>query len=110
MACQLLDNLFAWALKNESKQPTVNLGLATYTYKAPPKPPILQPGRPPMPPGMPIPVLDGSGSGELFYTPAHIEKFNKFMLSIPASFGGEIKYETALSRGPIQNVSVQITA
>jgi hypothetical protein len=98
MACQLLDNLFAWALKNESKQPTVHVGFVTNTLKAGPK------GKPP------VQVLHGSGFGELFYNPAHIDKIGKVTLHIPASFGGEFKYTTVLSRGPSENLSVQILA
>jgi len=32
MACQLLANLFAWGLKHEKQQPTVTLGLDTFTF------------------------------------------------------------------------------
>ena len=109
MACQLLYNLFAWASKNESKQPTVKLGLATYTYKAAPKGGVTEPGGLVRGGGVPIQLLAGSGSGELFYNPAHIEKFKRITVDLPASFRGEIKYLAELSHGPLATVTVQIT-
>jgi hypothetical protein len=98
MACQLLDNLFAWGLKNESKKPTVQLGLITHTFRVGPT------GKPP------VQVLHGSGFGELFYSPSHIAKIEGIVLHMPASFGGVFKYSTEQSHVPPENVSVQISA
>jgi hypothetical protein len=99
MACQLLANFFAWGLEHEKQQPTLKLGLSTFTFRSGPK------GHTPQQ------VLAGGGSGDLFYSPEHIVKvgLGRGNLIVPASFAGEIKYIPE-GRGSTENVNVQIIA
>src|ERR1700743_117079 len=91
MACQLLFNLFEWALKHETKQPSFKLSISAYGYKF-----------------GDVPSLKGSGAGPLYYSPAQVVPVGRFHIQIPALFGGEITYVQQQNAGPSQKINVQI--
>lgn len=101
MACQLLENLFSWAVTNEKHQPTVNLNFTANLFEGGLKSHQL---------------LAGTGEGPLFYTAAHVVQVGKgpvvhgpIQILVPPSFGGQITYNPEKGEGN-QKINVQILA